>query len=437
MPGENFYTAECDQKIYDICPEGDNYTEELLRAAREFRSFGKGLGFFLMSHGYTGDENNGDEKAAYLASRFRQAGIKTPRNMKRWFQEPEEGTMGGAAGASRETAYQICFAFQLSADETQDFFRRIYFKRGFDLHNEEELVYFYALNHKLSYAEARRIIERLPVIDGKGKADSEGDLCHTASILEDTEAFETAEELIAYIRENREKFGYRNVTAYEFIHKLWAEIASEEGLAIQEKRRLYDPYYPELAKEAEEDGEGAEGKTGSRETQIRQETGISRKGRKKRAEDSLWEIYRQILGLTGADVNRLGTDRSLKLVLRENELLHPFAEDCFPDRNGLTKILNREHVSYETIRKIMILLVFYKFWVSLALKKGSYFVEGGYAERWVSTADHYLTDAGYPPLYAGNPFDWIIMHASVGECPLVTFREYMRKVFYRNFDSEF
>lgn len=33
-------------------------------------------------------------------------------------------------------------------------------------------------------------------------------------------------------------------------------------------------------------------------------------------------------------------NRSIKPILKGNPFLHPFAEESFPDRDGLTKILN-------------------------------------------------------------------------------------------------
>lgn len=128
----------------------------------------------------------------------------------------------------------------------------------------------------------------------------------------------------------------------------------------------------------------------------------------------------------------LDTDRSIKPILNNDDLLHPLAQASFPDRDGLNKILNGEHVSHERVRKQLIFLLFYRYWVSLALSRGHYGAVGGDFERCLSYMDQYLLDSGYPGLYIGNPYDWLILYSLVNsEFPLVTFREFMREMFWR------
>ena len=415
------YTAGLEERIYQIYPEDDDYIDALLEVVKGFRSFEEALESFLLEHGYKGDIKNKDEKIAYFVLKFRQSGIAVPRNIKKWFREPAEVSEGGTVRINRETAYQICFAFRLGITKTEDFFRRIYLQRSFDRHDVRETVYFHALKYGMTYAEALDMLSQVPETEGRGKVDFDRNICYTAEIAEETDKIVDAEELVAYLKEHRDVFACHNVTAYRYIHKLWEEIASPEGLALQEKNKLY--LWPEADSGEQEQAEKSE---------RRKDIASRIKSRGAEGADSLWGIYLQILGLSGAVAAGLGTDRSLKTILRDNALLHPFAEDCFPDRDGLNKILNGENVSYERVRKIMILLVFYKFWVAIALKIGGYQAKGRDRDRCIAAVNDFLTDAGYPVLYAGNPFDWIIMYASADEYPLLTFRDYMRELFYRS-----
>ena len=41
----------------------------------------------------------------------------------------------------------------------------------------------------------------------------------------------------------------------------------------------------------------------------------------------------------------------------------------------------------------------------------------------------FLSDAGYPALYAGNPFDWIFMYSAHDDCPLEALRFFMRELY--------
>ena len=390
----NTYTEFLENKAREIYPEDDiDYSQALIEVVNMFRNFDEALDTFLAEHGFTGNKPDIDEKISYIRTKFAQADIQPPRNMKKWYTEHKR--------IQKETAIRICFAFGLTAEESEDFMRRICLLRGFDCHNVEEVIYFYAISNRLSYSEARELIGRVPQVN-VGKIDFEKEILYTSAIVEEIGRFRNPEELIEYISANIRQFGYNNATAYKYIRDMWKEISAEGGLAAMERKRLYIEF---------------------NDTDIViEEQGKSR--------DSLWEIYLQILGLAGNRIARLGTDRSLKPILKDNELLHAWAEDSFPSRVGLEKILNGEHVSEKLVHKTILLLVFYRFWVKSALKSHSYQAKNGDTYRCTCEINKYLMDAGYPELYPGDPFDWIILHAVENDFPLLVFRDYMRELFY-------
>lgn len=85
-------------------------------------------------------------------------------------------------------------------------------------------------------------------------------------------------------------------------------------------------------------------------------------------------------------------------------------------------ILRGEHVSYERIRKWLVLLTFYTYWAKKAIEKNSYEAEPDDADRCIACVNQHLVDAGYPELYIGNPYDWIFFYAAKREEPLFVFR---------------
>lgn len=390
----NTYTEFLENKAREIYPEDDiDYSQALIEVVNMFRNFDEALDTFLAEHGFTGNKSDIDEKISYIRTKFAQTDIQPPRNMKKWYTEHKR--------IQKETAIRICFAFGLTVEESEDFMRRICLLRGFDCHNVEEVIYFYAISNRLSYSEARELIGRVPQVN-VGKIDFEKEILYTSAIVEEIGRFRNPEELIEYISANIRQFGYNNATAYKYIRDMWKEISAEGGLAAAERKRLYIEF---------------------NDTDIViEEQGKSR--------DSLWEIYLQILGLAGNRIASLGTDRSLKPILKDNELLHAWAEDSFPSRVGLEKILNGEHVSEKLVHKTILLLVFYRFWVKSALKSHSYQAKNGDTYRCTCEINKYLMDAGYPELYPGDPFDWIILHAVENDFPLLVFRDYMRELFY-------
>lgn len=318
------YTDAMEQSCYDIYPEDEDYIEKLTDMVRRFRPFSEALDTFICEHGYRGDLSDGEEKTAFIRGKFKEAGVDVPRNLGKWY------TMHKTI--ERKTAFQICFAFGLDGNETNDFFRRI---------------------------------------------------CD-----EDT--------LLAFLKDHKAQFAYNHGTASVYIKELWQEIAGDNGLAQKERTQLY------------------------MESSDQKSSGSSQ-----RTKASLWQVYLQILGLSKEETKKLQTDRSLKPALNHSPLIHPAAADAFPDRDGLQKILDGVHVSNERVRKLLILLVFYKYWAALALKKDSYHAQGNEGRSCTALLEKYLEDCCYPALYAGNPYDWLFLYACVNDYPLLTFRDLM------------
>ena len=396
------------EDISEILTDDDDYIEKLEEIATLFRTFDKALDSFIINHGYVGDLADDSKKISFITDKLKEAGVPIPRNIKKWYSEQLR--------IERKTAFQICFAFGLDVDEVNDFLRRICLLRGFDCHDIKEVVYYFAFKNGLTYAEVSKILEQVEVIK-PGKMDKE-DIIYTDLITEEIDEIESIDELIVYLNENSNKFAYNNATAYENIRFLWEEIAKEDGLALREKEMLYVAFNKD------------EGEEFHKET-----LGKKRKERK-RLDESIWEIYLQILGLAGSYADDIYKDRSIKSIIRDNKLLHPLAQDSFPDRDGLTKIINGVHVSYERVRKLMILLVFYRFWSKMALENNHYNAGYGDADRCIWAINDFLTEAGYPMLYPANPYDFIFYLSLNSATPLITFRDYMREMFFGKVDAD-
>lgn len=401
------YTDFFKNESYDIF-EAEDYNEELKKIAKNFRTFGKALDTFILERGYVGDIDNVEEKVKFITDALKQSGVPIPVNIKNWYLEHTR--------IKKKTAFQICFGFNLKLEEVDDFLRRICLLRGFDCHSIEEVVYFFAIKKGLSYSKAQEIISRVQIV--KPLKVPKEDVIYTEVILEALDDIDSEDELVEFINNNSEMFEYNNATAYDVIRIIWKEISKEDGIALREKIKLYRAFDKEV--EVIED-EYTEEKT--------------RKDRK-RIDESIWEILLQMLGLSGSYANAFYSERSIKKILIDNEMLHPLAEDSFPDRDGLNKILNGTHISEERVRKLLILLAFYSFWGNRAIKKNSYEAMENDDIRCVSFINSNLMDAGYPTLYPGNPYDFVIFASVNSGMPLVAFREYMRELFFEKIDLE-
>ena len=320
--------------------------------------------------------------------------------MKSWFQKHTQA-------GNRDIAIKFCFAFQLTLEETQDFLRRVYLQRNLDCHNIQEAIYYYCISHRLTYSDAQTLIAKAPTQDGKGYIDLNSNVMYTGTIIKELDRFQSPEELLAFLTENSEQFGYNNATAKKYINELWRRIAGENGLADREIRRRFPK------------------KT------------FSDKSR------SAWDIYQQIFGLLDFD-NVCGDklffvegDRTVQPLLKANDMIHPLARKSFPDRQGLEAIISGNWQSDEVVRKTMILLVFYRFWADLFLKgsDSEYEAKPNDAQRCIASINRLLLDTSYPELYEGNPYDWIFLYATQDAYPLEAFRFFMREVYLNKVET--
>lgn len=285
------------------------------------------------------------------------------------------------------------------------------------------LVYYFALKNEISYSDARKIIERLPETKNIPLGEIE-DVIYTQRIRNEVESFTKTEELLDYINRHIAQFGYNNASGSVRIQELWKELAEENGLCEKERRILYgiDQYL------TEEEKIEAERRVGD--------------GKKERRADasSTFGILLQILGLSDTYTSRWGKDRSLKPFLAGNEGIYPIAESVFPDRDGIKKVPNGKKVSFQRVRKILILLLFYRFRIEIALEnaengeKFPYEDIGDNKERFLCYMNDELSDVGLPILYEGNPYDWIFLFAASArteddvQSPLDNLRGYMKQL---------
>ena len=396
------YTQFLSQKGNSISPEDENYIQELLEIASSFRTFDAALDEFIVQKGYTGNLADTDAKVRFIKCKFDEAGIPIEaRILKGWFQKHTQAE-------KRDYAIQFCFAFHMTLEETQDFFRRVYLQRNLDCHTIREAIYYYCIRHRLSYSEAQALIEKAPKESGKGPVDLHSDVLFTGTIVKELDRFQSPEELLAFLTANSSQFGYNNATAKKYICELWRRIAGENGLAVQELRRRYP-----------------------KET-------FAEKSR------PTCDIYRQIFGLLDFDESNgeklypISGDRTLQPLLKANAMIHPLVSKSFPDRQGLEAIIGGNWQSDEVVRKTMILLAFYRFWTELFLKgtEPEYAAKPYDGPRCITSINRLLLDASYPELYEGNPYDWIFLYASQDAYPLDAFRSFMREAYLNKMAPE-
>ncbi len=387
------YTEKLINKAESLFMDDENYEKSLREIAELFRGFDESMTEFITEQGYTDDISDIDKKVKFVQERFKLSGIKVPRGVKGWFM--------GAAKPNRDTAFQICFAFGLSIDKTNEFFRCVQLERSFDCHTISEAVYYFSIKNELSYEEAKEIIEDIKMPQ-KEKAVPDRQVLYTGSIRDYIDSIIDKERLISYIEGNIDDFAYNNVTAVRYVQELWKNISKTDGLAVKEGQLI------------------------SRSRNIyehRENFVVSKNGA------STWTIFSQIIGLSNDMENEYATkyNRSLAGILSKNKLFPLNADYCFPSRQNIDKLIRGETGDNEQLRKMLIFLVFYSYWVKLGISKNDAFCTAQYGDaiRCLNMINKRLLDADYPSLYAGNPYDWLFLWALNDDHPLEAFRSYI------------
>ena len=381
------YTAVLEKPLETISWEDDNFLEELLEVVQLFRPFSEAFTEFLVKHGYRGEPSDTEARVAFIREAFAKAGMEAPREVREWFTRQQP--------IRRETAIQICYAFGLDGSETDEFFSRYYIReRSLDCHRVREAIDYFCLNHGLSYAEAGEIEKAVP--EAPEESGAGGEDVYTGTIMAELNRLETKEQLIAYLTGNIDRFSTWGVTAREAVRRLWERTAGPDGLLIQERR------HEKLLSILDDEAAGKKSPLPSGADGVR-----------------AYDAYLGILQLKKKSVNRLSTDRSIRPIL---EGLHGQVRDSFPDRQGIEKIIRGEKISYERMRKWLVLLAFYTYGAQEAVSRGSYEAGPEDNHRCIAMINNHLVRAGYPELYVGNPYDWIFLYASECREPLFVFR---------------
>lgn len=424
------YTDSMEDRIYDVYLDEDPATcrKQLLDIAGSFRPMHQVLEELLVYKGFSGDRKSIDEKYAYARMLFITKGVPVPRNLKAFL----EGT--ARFDRDKKTPFQFCVAFGLTVEEAEVFFRRCCLGRGFDYHSMQDFVYAFGLKKGMSYQEICDLLEQLPAVKQGTITDFENAL-YTEDIVKAFDSLDQEEEVVAYLKEHADRFAYNNATACKRIREIWQELTDiSDGLLNKELRELSDI---SMDKVKEKSGKRA------KEIKAKEKTEEKYIEKKRWAEET---ALKQMLGLDDAVLFRdFSNKRSLKEILKDNPLLHPLAADCFPNRNAVRSILDGKHVSYESVRKLLILLLFYRYWIKKALAlqeenkksrkktggecKNYWQASGTDGARCLERIDSHLNEAGYPGLYYGNPYDWLFLFAMANDEPLPALRDFMQELY--------
>lgn len=412
----NLSTDNAQDSLFSIddCNEAYQY----LQNSANFVSFHTGLTTLMQQCGYTGSSEDIEEKTTYLLQKLAAIHVKiTEITVRDWFSGKRRPSLDSR---SRKLVYEICFALGASFELVQEFFRQVYFSRSFNCHTIKEAVYYYCLHQNHSYNHALELYETIKTMPETAKFEASAPV-YTDQIRNALDNCRSDEEFLAYFSRNKSIFDRWNQRALFYIEEFVRQIrGTKEDIGRIEAFGKVGTI-PDAKTLATPPASGL----------ITQEFFMQARhfGRK-------WTYAKQ---------NVTSIDFMLEFIIDPIEPVNKKAKlpDIvklnFPSKKTFSKILNRSQsemsTSYDSIRKCLILLKFYHFWVTLELMMDS----GNAAENPQSDyADYFddfceetaqlLEECGYEELYERNPYDWIFLWASATEQPLESFRGVMRAI---------
>lgn len=386
----------------------DHILQEAKRADdQNLHSFSCALTRLIQERGYEGSRQDFDACARFLYDRYQAASVAvTMTTLKRWFSGESRPFF---EKRSRTRMYQLCFVLRLDYRQVCDFFQHVYLSRSFNCRNVQEAVYCYCFSHDKDYSQACQLnFAAQALVSAPDLPPGREVIRYTGDIERDILSLESEEEFLDYVKENEKSFREYNQSARRELQRL---LGRTQG--SRRDQELVNSHRKSGARISSAESERLDG-LAVREYFRYHDTCQDLKGQNVASADFMLS---QILGIR---LDQYYETEQLGKSFSRDARLEPLARINFPSSQSLSDILTgKEHVSFDSVRKMIILLHFYDFFVSAALKNDC----RDLCSAYIDDAGDQLFAAGYGPLYAGSPYDRIFIDSAKDSQPLDCLRD--------------
>lgn len=336
----------------------------------------------ILQIGYTDDLADIPKRKKFLTQQYRKNKVKEPSDptIRGWLSGAR---MPAAGSTGREDVFRLCFALEMTAEETAEFFLKAYLNRPFNYKKTKEAVYFHCLLWRKTYSDALRIIR---AVESMFQTVSDDRDMETDWLGRKIAAIEDETELTGFLARHRYAEKEMHLTAFQTIEALL-----ESCYALAEKETAY----------------------------TKEET------KTVRSVDALLDvIYDYDAYSMKAEKGLTIQDSRLPKVLKAN----------WPDRQSFNNIKAHGKISDDVYRKALVLLTFYKFYAEAYLAQRKKYKESDidlrkYADQFEAQLEDSLYKCGYIQIYKRNPFDWLILYCAAFLNPLNQFRSVIASFF--------
>lgn len=412
------YTKFNTDSIYQFLDESDTYDAiDYLKNPNNFRSFNQGLSEIIKKKGYASESSSINELTKSLHTKLETIGAKISYNtVEAWFKGEHRPKI---EAGYRKQIYEICFALNLSYDETLWFFHHVYYDRAFNCHTIDEAVFYFCFKNDLTYKKALSLIKEITDAPSENITPSM-EANYTQFVQKNLDEFQSSEELISFLVNNKENFNSWNRSAYKKLTILVKELLPTEcgkkeieniKRTIKRKNTVYG-IIPKLNDQKEWG-------------LVMQEFFFEFID-----ESSLEYIEGKNICSKNFLLDRiLNKDiTNLNKNSKSNIEIPYIVKNNFPTRKTLSDVLSEEKTlhskSYDAIRKVIILLYFYRFWCEIKIQnKTNISLDEPLSDVFIAEINDLLYQCGYEKIYAGNPYDWLFLCSSQSDEPLLYFRQ--------------
>lgn len=414
------YTQYNFDSIYQFGGEDDTSEAiDFLKNPSNFRSFNQGLSEIIIKKGFVSKNATPDDMAKVLFDRLTQIGSSLSLiTITSWLTGE---VCPNTEHRHRNQIYEICFSLNLTFNETIWFFHHVYYDRAFNCHTLNDSVYYFCFKNNLTYKNALNIIKKIE--DAPSYESSQAKTPnYTLFVQQRLEDIKTTEELILFLSQNKSNFLSWNESSYNTLKNLEKDLLPTKNgknkiEKIKRKIKNNHSTYGIIPKLEDQKEWGLI----MREIlfDISDESFLEIIEGKNICSDNF--LLEQILGM------RLKTEKGKKRFIDEEEI-PDIVKNNFPSRKTMSDVLSINKVmqtkTYDSIRKLIILLYFYRFWCEIKITNQN--TDCPYtplSDVFIDEINNLLYSCGYEEIYAGNPYDWIFLCSAQAEDPLLYFRE--------------
>lgn len=371
---ENNYTQICENKSWSLNGDEEDIGKKVLQFLQECSetaTFGARLKRFIAKECGVSE----DSVPQYLKGRLQAEEIDMNSNtLRNWFSKagPKKGDH------SRDLMLRVAFALRLSVEQTNLLFQKVYLDRGLYPRRFEEYAAEFCLREGLGWTVWQSLLKQFPSAEEENEQT-----VYTRVLQQDLDGIKTPEEAAEYWKKHFHNFTIRNKSAREVLQNLVRKVKGNKDRTGEIDREL----------------EGRNDKSD-----------IWFEILKGRPHDTYEAMVQVITELTPETQSNGKKSRS---ILKGTCLPHEIQTN-FPEAS----VFSKKEPSYEELRKMIILLGSYYLWRQAA--RARKILE---LDVYIQEMNDRLNEAGLPPLYYGNPFDWLFLYSAKEEDPLAYFRE--------------